>query len=702
MITNSSFIEHDFDNHLIHFYKGIIDLSEDFNINSYIKLTQDIKECFGLNTTMVNSQNYIPHFTEYTYLRLILITDYLLNLKHIFFSITNNTLSISYDFILSLLERKYYNDINYTISLVYKLVHKQKYLNNDIAIRLQDVARGLPSCALSDIILKRLKLNHTGSRKELIKVFQTLDNELEAVHVNNKSESSISLIDSLDDFRTRVRDQLTSDAILQLYHSNFVQNMYDKASLTCGDEFKDEYMKYLYIVKKTIDHIDSMAKKDHYIQRLFINMLMRSKTFLRCLLSQVTMENNFIYFSNKDIYIETYGVLGKYLEEIIKYDKISFGYYKNVGVELVRKVKELLACKLDEHINNKTIQKYYFTDSLLNDSHVSYTTCFPTQSLNHNWLGLDLNIQIDKKYEEEVIQDITSLINRIKGVKKLHRKENVIYADFEIKSSHSLMYTLVLTVNSPIIFRGNELYEIIKGNDLYIDLFICLKFWAIQRSFLMTPKDIEIRKPDHSNPSCFFDWTLLLFYTIYYLIKVRALEPLKADGFKAIYKILKIDEERNFYYEQYKVYRYNNSYSDKHKFDKVELAKLFINFFHFNTSIVNSALQKDHRTMNLDLNCSDIAVSQTKYNALKFTDFLVYSWQDGKLNHESEQSEINEEEVDISLKDKHQRKILNSLNRDELSKLNHESLRVLNYVLEEPVDGTNLRFAKIFLANKIK
>jgi hypothetical protein len=674
-----------FDNYLTFFYKSLINLSEDFNINNYIKYIQDFKEYFGLNTTMRENQKYTPHFSETTYYKLILVSNYILNLKHIFLSTTNKTLDISYDLLISLLENRYYSDINYTISLLCKLAHKQKYINNELTIRLLGVARGLPNCNLTYSIIKRLNSYHLGNNKELIKLFKSFDNELSVINFNNKNQTSLSMIED-PDFRFSVKKELISDTLIQYFYTNFIQNIYDKTSLTYCDNYKDEYIKYLYIVKKTIDHIDQFGMKDHYLQRLFINIIMRSKSFLRCLFSKVKINYNYLYFTDKDVYIETYGVLGSFLERICNYDRSIFGNYRNIGLKLVEEIKRHISEELNKRLLNKSIEGFYFTDSALSESFLSYSSSFEVQSLNQNSLGLDLNIMASDI--DDILNSITLLFNKLSCTRRLKRRKNIIYVDFEVNGTPSLRYSLILTINSPIIFRGNELFQIIKGNELFLDLFICLKYWAIQRGLFITQ--------DHmftdAVSSSFFDSTHLMYYLIYYLIKSKTIEQLKPNGFKDVYIILKKDND-NYFYESYKSYNFNINHQVEKRSDKTELAKLFINFFHFNNTLVNKVMGNLHQSVILDITSPKLVKSHNKENTIQITDFLVFSYQE-KLDNE----EFAENNIEISLNDKYQRKILNIIYRNEILFLEDESYRALSYILEESADKSNIRFAKLFLS----
>jgi hypothetical protein len=688
--------ERDNERYLDSFYISIIDLSENFSYDTYVKLINEFRSTLGLADETMNSGGVILNFSQTAYTKLMLITDYILNLKNLFFSITNKSLELSYDFIISLVENKYYNDINYVIGLVYRLVSKRKVLNAKTVIRLSGISRDLPSKNITDSIIRRLETYHKQNKRDLIKIFRSIDNELSLLQYNdpNISELSISMIESFDEFKVDINQQLKRDAILQHFYINYLQRIYDRSCLACPEDFSDEYIRYLYIVKKTVDHIDEMGKDNTYLQKLFLNILMRSKTFLRVIMCQVNLNFNFVYFCNKDIYVETYGILGRYLEQITTCDKSVFAYYKNIGAKLINLIKNHLSTRLNELFANFSIQSFKFTESLLNESPIAYLSSFPIQSLCHNWLYLDLNIKTTGNVSE-IMNMLTSYLFKVKPIKKITSNDNVIYLNCKVEHlSSCLEFTIMLTINSELIFRGNQLFEIIHSNDLFVELFKCLKFWAIQRGLLITPehKFIDLTM------DCFLDTNLLMYYMIYYLIKARAIERLRPNGFKSEYRILKSDEH-SYYYEQYKSYNYNLNKPIKN-YNMAEVAKLFINFFHFNISITDKLLKDCYKQYTIDLNYPDIVKSKNKDYVLQLVDFLVLSNHDAKIvtNH-SEM--LNKHETtgdhDISVSDKHFRKILNNFYYRDITLLEKESYRVLHYVLNDSFDQSNVRFAKIFI-----
>jgi hypothetical protein len=678
------------------FYKSLIDLSENFYLEGYIRLINEFKDFLGLNTSMQLAD--VKNFSEDFDIGIILITDFLLNLKQIFCSVTNRTFEVTYDFIICLLEGKYYKDAGYVLSLVNRLASKQKYSDIKYVKRLQNILKEFGTSKLKASILNRLN-NHNNEKKDLIKLFKNFDNELSLCQYNNtntsfNNETSLSLVECFDDFKANINRQITNKTIAQYFYMNFIQNVYDKASLTFPLDTNEECLRYLYIIKKTVDNIDNLSKRNKYLEKLFLNILMRSKTFLRSLLNQVEVNYNYVYFTNKEIYIETYGVLGYYLDQLIYYDRSLVERYVTKGVKIVSEIKKYLTGQLSDLVSNGTISEFELLESALNETHASYTSCFPTQSMQENWLGLSINLKTSNSLRE-VIGTITGYLMKVKIVKTVAADQNIIYLKLTVDATkyHIQHYYMVITVNSEIIFRTNALYDFIKDNELFVNLYIVIKYWALQRGLLYTPEHFINNNPK----DCFIDNTMLLYFMIYYLIRARALEQVKPDGFKGEFRILKCDRH-NYYTEKYKTFSYPTlHHSRKFKgFGSQDLAKLFINFFHFNVGLTRTIIHSYSQEVYLDLNCTEIVTCKSDKSRIIFKDLLCKSVQEEKLIT-THIDKLKKDEKDISTTDWDSRKMIMDINYRNITVLENESYRVLHYSLNDEGNSSNIRFAHLFI-----
>src|SRR5690606_1284749 len=126
--------------------------------------------------------------------------------------------------------------------------------------------------------------------------------------------------------------------------------------------------------------------------------------------------------------------------------------------------------------------------------------------------------------------------------------------------------------------------ELIEDDELYIQLFVCLKFWANQRGLLFSIEDTFIHG---SEQSVFFDSILLMFYMIFYLKQIKEIPTFEVKDTKQPY-IIQTEISGRKHWEKFTCKAYAKR--KKKGPNPLQLAKLFVGFFYFNVNLIEGML----------------------------------------------------------------------------------------------------------------
>jgi hypothetical protein len=724
----------------------------------------------NLNSNRANTGNsflFLPQFSQRNFY-VSQILNILFSYENLFFSNEFKSLEVSVHLVLSFLDGNVIEGKYVQISYLYKLIEVclNKYLDIIYFNKMEKFFQSLKTDenqihpnVISNLITKL----EISEKIEILKnknidnsLSKFLDNPHEPIieeNLNSQSFVSETFKDELplEDFKQKVNLNLYNDNILHIYtslkkESQEIEKMFEDKLESQNlifpqiSNFNNQHLYFFYKILKSLDE-----SQDANLRKIFYNIIFRSRNFTHYLLKEVHINNNYLNFINSEVYLHQYFSIGHFFTRNIlnsESDGKKIEIMNKLIDKVISSIKSLIIKVLQ---NNKTNEGYEYLDYNFEESILSkeLTSLMCSSGLsifsNFNELILNLNLyNITTNNLKKLIDKINQTLVKVSQIEKLLLKGNTFYILLKTQLSSNInqaqYFNLIITINSPEVFRINNLYPFLKFDHINLYTFIYIKYWATQRRLMFTfhnaiNKDLE--------ENFIFDNSLLLIFVLYYLIncgkcpnyfdkKNIIKTPSKNFVRFYIHKNFDLIENNNFNrqnvnqikeYElleifylarSFKIFNYAVSGNDNNKFlypsiYKVidssitsQIGKLFLNFFYFLLSLLNK--QRDHKenSMVIDLGFkSSLAIKWDdgdniliidhllKFKRERNLKFFELSSLPGQSHSLKKQEIISSENLNSLFQTSEDYDILDKWERNKIDMLEKEASRVLYYALQQ-------------------
>lgn len=514
------------------------------------------------------------------------ILHYISNNEDVFYSKDNKSIMITLDLLIEITKHnvlfKKVKDLFFKISLFNKILCIFKMLHSkDI---LGSIYENFIVSTINELneIKEKECLNYA---EIMINKYQTFQNEIlssltdkdyDKTMKNNHNEtsnSSSSLSKSSFDIipaqKMQIKNSLKdSNKLMEFYaylssQSSILDKIEEDKEHSLHSTLSNLNMTYLILFSKIVDELDKPNKFQKYIKELFLNKVLRSKTFINFIQQSLVFDNSHIVFKNKNIFIERYLDIGNLIFKSLNINHCNdpFKVYGSIYNNILNKLDVIFDSFKDLESPpikfNYSYSDYHLFFYCLMKNHKIFQNCF-------TYLGINIEFENEEsgRFLFKLLKDQLARYQQIINI-RFHdsKKSQYILFDLDIQKRCSFF----LENNQKEIQRCEKLGQIIFSNPLYLTLFIAIKIWAVQQKLFV---DYEL-----NDPIRFFDESVLLYFVYYYLINCGKLGTYK-------------NYENKF---KDKIKYYMKDISNIQTNNLKTLGELYVNFFYFMLELINSA-----------------------------------------------------------------------------------------------------------------
>ena len=558
---------------------------------------------------------FLPEEISQFKISIFRILQFISNNEDVFYSNDNRSIMITLDLLIAITKYKVLfqkiEDKFFKISLFNKILCIFKiFPPKDILDSIYE-----------DFILSTIKELNEIEEKEclsyaeiMINKYQAFQNEILNCITKNKncdktmssnhsemsnSSFSKSSFDIIPTQKMQIKNSLhDSTKLMEFYlylssQSSILDNIEEEKERPLYTTISNLNMTYLILFSKIVDELDKPKKFQKYVKELFLNKVLRSKTFINFIQQSLVFDNSQIVFKNKNIYIERYLDIGNLIIKSLNINHCNdpFQVYGSIYKNILNKLdvifdsfKDLESPPIKFNYSHSDYHLFFYC---LMKNHKIFQNCFTYLSIN-----IEFENEERGRFYFKLLKEQLGKYQQISNIRFHDNKQSqFILFDLDIQKKCSFF----IENNQNEIQRCEKLGQIIFANPLYLTLFIAIKIWAVQQKLFI---DYEL-----NDQIRFFDESVLLYFVYYYLINCGKLETYK-------------NYENKF---KDKVKYYVNDISNIQKNNLKNLGELYVNFFYFMLELINSANELSFRGEKLfiSLNSYRFLIKKDEDNELK-------------------------------------------------------------------------------------
>lgn len=569
-----------------------------------------------------DEENYIKKYQPYTkkeikhFKKIVFhLLHYIHNYDDFFLNKETKSYLITFSLMISFTKCEFlyksYDDFYFLISLYNKILNIMKtfpdkeILNTQYEKEIELAVSKLSSMknlSNAEIVMNRYINFHT-------EIIEKGKNENSIVKEENIIDESSIMFDGVAMRKKEIESALNDPSkLIQFYKelekdSKLIEQMMEKKENCLFQNISNLNTQYLILFSKIVDKLDQSTIK--YIKELFLNKILRSKIFIEYIQKNIVINFDMPLIKNQQIYIEKYADIGNFIIKTInittdidffkKMWEVSNKYYSKLNI-------------IFNHFKNKESPPIEFETSMSLFHLFLYSLMKRTNFHNNfNLLGINVKFSFEDISKSEMyfesLQKHFANYNEITNIRtgtpehfvdfktgkfKANPKTHQNFFLFDIPKNHC---SFLIENNTGEIQRCEILAKEIFSHPLYTFLFISLRMWAINRNLF-----IDYNCSDKKR---FFDDSLLLFFIYYYLINIG-----KAD-------VVNRAKTPNL-----KIALKNNTMNKN--FNLAELGELYVNFFYFMLSLVNSAKEAQSHNQILEISLMSYKTSIKKANDQRY------------------------------------------------------------------------------------
>ena len=556
-----------------------------------------------VNKNGENEKKYIKLLTYYSIEVLFLILSY----GNIFISDSKKTSKITFDFFCENIE--YFIKL-YNKEIVFSIFNKIFFIYKNFDKKVQEyylkkfkelfkILEGI----IDKNDIKQDKIIIYNKYKNKIDSFTSLKNSEDFIlFKSEKNISFVPIINLRDDIKNFFNEpKILINTLEELdKESQIIKELNEKHEEIIFKGCCELNKQYLYIFKKIMDKIDKMSANPNIVI-IFFNIIFRSTTFIKYLQKSFIINTNNIIPREKEIFIEKYFKIGKYLYDM---------YIKPINPELLKKFDQCVEnhkTKIYDIIDNfcnkqENIIRNY--DKIFSEFHsFIYKIMLSDSEYQRPFSFLVFNLKM-KKHEFKLLYEEFKNYK----IQNLFMNDENDYFQFQSKVVEDRETISSFENDEGYVEICNVLGRILFSDPININLFIIIKIWAYKYEI---SNDF---KKDNENK--LFDDSLILYFIYLFLIQIGEIRLFK--------QYIDVDRNGNLKYkvnlnDLNKSYEKNLLYKGQgSKLDKI--GKLFIDFLYFILQLIETSkilLEKDNQYLIVSLNSFSFTKNNIKEEKIK-------------------------------------------------------------------------------------